>query len=94
MKYALILIALVLAGCADQEVAIPVTQTVVVQPDAATYALCPQQVDVPPVVDTNSGATAVRTLYGAYSACRQTVFDIKAEIDRLKKIAERDNTKT
>jgi hypothetical protein len=86
--------ALMLTACADTEVAIPVTQTVVVQPDDATYNTCAQTVDVPVVTDTNSGAAAVRVLYGAYSSCRQTVLDIKSEIARLKAIAERDNKKT
>jgi hypothetical protein len=84
---------LFLTGCGDHKIAITVTKTVVVSPDEATYAHCPQYVDVPVVVDTNTGANGVLTMYGVYKQCRQTVADIKSEIERLKAIAERDNPK-
>ncbi len=85
--------ALALAGCGENDVLMTVTKTVVVTPDAATYAMCPQYVDVPVVTDTNSGVNGVFVMYGVYQQCRQTVEDIAAEIEKLKKIAEQDNPK-
>ena len=88
-----IALAVLLAGCGDQEVLMTQRKTIVVVPDDATYRQCPQFVDLPPVIDTQSGASGVLIMYGVYQQCRQTVSDIKTEIERLKVIAERDNPK-
>ena len=82
---------LMLGACGDNKVAIRVTHTVVVEPDAASYEHCPQYIEIPTVSDTNSGVSGILTVYGAYQQCRQTVEDIRKEIARLKAIAERDN---
>lgn len=93
MKKLFVLIAILgLAGCTTtRDVALEKTVVTVVKPSEGTYQTCPQSLDLPVATDTYSGRESIKTIYSGYIQCRQTVVNIKTEIDRLEKIATKDN---
>jgi hypothetical protein len=94
MKRILVLgLLLGLTACGDHKVALEKTVITVVKPAEATYSTCPQTLDLPEATDTYTGREATKLIYNGYVQCRQTVENIKTELDRLEKVATKDNPK-